>query len=210
VVVRGGKEILPAAYGADLGLIWKPIPRLFINSALWYLFLEQEFVYVGDAGIVEPSNKSRRVGVDGGLRYQAVDWLVFDADLTYTIARRVDEPEGEDHIPLAPSFTATGGIAINHPSGFSGGLRGRYIADRPANEDSSIIAAGYVVADVSLNYSLKNVSFGIQIENLFDTDWDEAQFATESRLQNEIESTEEIHFTPGTPFTVRGKVTYRF
>jgi hypothetical protein len=26
------------------------------------------------------------------------------------------------------------------------------------------------------------------------------QFATESRFQNEPESVEEIHFTPGTPF----------
>jgi hypothetical protein len=32
----------------DVGTIWKPFPRL-VNSALWYLYLQQEFVYVGDA-----------------------------------------------------------------------------------------------------------------------------------------------------------------
>lgn len=58
VVAQNGKSILPAAYGADLGFIWKPNARLFLNTALWYLYLEQEFVYVGDAGIVEPSGKS--------------------------------------------------------------------------------------------------------------------------------------------------------
>ncbi len=210
VVAQSGEEILPAAYGADLGLIWKPAPRLFVNSALWYLFLDQEFVYVGDAGVVEPSGKSRRLGVEVGLRYQLTDWLFFDTDVNYTVARAVDEPEGADYIPLAPDLTATGGISMNHPSGFSGGIRIRYIGDRPANEDDSIVAEGYAVTDVSLNYSWRKVTFGIQIENLFDTEWNEAQFATESRLQYEVESVEEIHFTPGMPFVLRGKVVYRF
>ncbi len=37
-----------------LGLIIKPFPRLLINVAAWYLWLAQEFVYVGNAGVVEP------------------------------------------------------------------------------------------------------------------------------------------------------------
>jgi hypothetical protein len=48
---------LPTAIGTDVGTIWKPFPRLIVNSALWYLYLQQEFVYVGDAGIIEPSGK---------------------------------------------------------------------------------------------------------------------------------------------------------
>jgi hypothetical protein len=32
------------------------------------------------------------------------------------------------------------------------------------------------------------------------TKWNETQFATESRLKDESNSVEEIHFTPGTPF----------
>jgi len=55
VVTQNGGSILPLAYGADFGTIWKPSNRLVINTTLWYLFLEQEFVYVGDEGIVEPS-----------------------------------------------------------------------------------------------------------------------------------------------------------
>ncbi|NJN37136.1 MAG: TonB-dependent receptor, partial [Nitrospiraceae bacterium] len=64
ILQQEANDILPAAYGTDLGFIWKPFPKLLVNSALWYLFLEQEFVYVGDAGIVEPSGRSRRMGVD--------------------------------------------------------------------------------------------------------------------------------------------------
>ncbi|MFC2103719.1 TonB-dependent receptor, partial [Bacteroidota bacterium] len=47
VVAQNGGSILPLAYGADFGTIWKPSNRLVINTTLWYLFLEQEFVYVG-------------------------------------------------------------------------------------------------------------------------------------------------------------------
>ncbi|WP_394801246.1 TonB-dependent receptor [Hanstruepera flava] len=211
VVAQSGEEILPKAYGTDLGTIWKPFPKMVFNTALWYLFLEQEFVYVGDAGIVEPSGKSERYGLDIGVRYQFTDWLYFDTDATFTHARSVDEPKGADYIPLAPDFTLTGGLAINDLKGFSAGIRYRYVDDRPANEDNSIVAEGYFVTDINMNYAFtKNLSLGMLIENVFDTEWNETQFATESRLQNELEPVEEIHFTPGTPFFIKGVVSYRF
>jgi outer membrane receptor for Fe3+-dicitrate len=211
VVVRNqGEDILPRAYGLDFGKVWKPFPKLVLNSALWYLFLEQEFVYVGDAGIVEPSGKTERYGLDLGLRYQFNDWLFFDTDATITHARSTEDPDGQNYIPLAPDFTLAGGLSINDLNGFSGGIRYRYIDDRPANEDNSIVAEGYFVTDFNANYSFDNITLGFVIENLFDTEWNETQFATESRLQNEAQSVEEIHFTPGTPFFIKGTIAYRF
>jgi hypothetical protein len=210
VVQNSGKQILPTAIGTDVGTIWKPFPKLIVNSALWYLFLEQEFVYVGDAGIIEPSGKSKRMGAELGLRYQLNDWLYFDADANYTYARSIDEPKGQDYIPLAPDFTTTGGLSFQKVNGFSGGIRYRYLKNRPANEDNSIVAKGYFISDLNVNYQYKNINFGIAVENIFDTAWNETQFATESRLQNGPESVEEIHFTPGTPFFMKGKITYTF
>jgi outer membrane receptor protein involved in Fe transport len=210
VVARSGEEILPAALGADLGAVWKPVPRLWFNTALWYLYLQQEFVYVGDAGIVEPSGKTRRTGIDFGVRYQITDRLFFDSDVNYTIARAIDEPEGADYIPLAPDLTASGGLAYQSASGFSGGIRYRYLKDRPANEDGSITAEGYVVTDLNANYTVGKTTFSLIVDNLFDVEWNEAQFATESRLRNENEPVEELHYTPGTPFFLKGKVTFRF
>ncbi|MDN3675759.1 TonB-dependent receptor [Flavobacterium paronense] len=137
---------------------------MVINTALWYLYLEQEFVYVGDAGIVEPSGKTKRMGFDLGLRYQLTDWLFFDTDVNYTHARSIDEPSGQDYIPLAPDFTSTGGISINKLKGFSGGIRYRYLKSRPANEDNSIVAKGYMVSDVNINYEFKNFTFGVAVE----------------------------------------------
>ena len=210
VVAQTGKKILPTAFGADLGTIFKPISKLVLNAALWYLDLEQEFVYVGDAGIVEPSGKSRRLGFDLGLRYQLTDWLFFDTDVNYAHGRSIDEPKGQDYIPLAPDFTSTGGLSITKLNGFSGGIRYRYLKSRPANEDNSIEAKGYMISDINLNYDYKNITFGIAVENILNTKWNETQFATESRLQNESQSVEEIHFTPGTPFFMKAKIIYRF
>ena len=210
VVARAVRETLPAAFGVDLGTVWKPLRRLWLNAALWHLYLEQEFVYVGDAGIVEPSGETRRQGVEFGFRYQIGRNFFLNSDINYNSARAINEPEGNDYIPLAPTLTAAGGLALKLENGFNAGLRYRYVKDRPANEDNTIIAEGYFITDLTANYSFKNFTVGIIIENLFDQEWNEAQFATESRLANELEPVEEIHFTPGVPFFMKMNVAYRF
>ena len=62
VVANTGKDILPAAHGADLGVMFKPNKQLLIQMAYWQLYLAQEFVYVGDEGNIEPSGASLRKG----------------------------------------------------------------------------------------------------------------------------------------------------
>ncbi|MBI0397457.1 TonB-dependent receptor [Cyclobacterium marinum] len=210
ILSNAAKETLPAAYGYDVGLVWKPVPKLLLNAAYWYLFLEQEFVYVGDAGIVEPSGKTRRQGLDLSIRYQPLKWLFWNFDTNYTHARAIDEEAGQDYIPLAPDFILKSGLNALHESGIYGGANVRHIKDRPANEDNSIVAKGYTVVDLNMGYKWKNIDFGFQIQNLFDTEWNETQFATESKLQNETSAIEEIHFTPGTPFFIKGVIEYRF
>jgi outer membrane receptor for Fe3+-dicitrate len=210
VVAEKGREILPAAWGADAGFTWKPMPRLIINTALWYLYLQQEFVYVGDEGVVEPSGRTQRKGADLGVRYQLLNWLFFNSDLTYTHARSMDEPKGADRIPLAPDFTFSGGFSVQHRSGWAGSIRSRYMDNRPANEDNSIVAKGYFITDMNISYQWKQFTLGIITENIFNTKWNETQFATTSRLKDEAEPVTEIHFTPGVPFNIKGSVSYRF
>ncbi|NVK51351.1 MAG: TonB-dependent receptor plug domain-containing protein [Flavobacteriaceae bacterium] len=210
VVVKQTNKTLPRAYGVDIGNSWKPTSKLILNSTLWYLFSEEEFVYVGDAGIVELSGKSERYGLDLGLRYQLTNWLYFNTDATFTRAKSLEEPSGKDYIPLAPKVTLTGGLSMNDYNNFSGGIHYKYIGDRAANEDNSIVAEGYFVTDANINYKLKNITLGVSIENLFNVVWNETQFATESRLQHEANPVEEIHFTPGTPFSAKLSVSYTF
>jgi hypothetical protein len=112
-------------------------------------------------------------------------------------------PEDENYIPLAPSFTSIGGITYRQPSGLSGSLRYRYLDARPAIEDNSIRARGYFLLDAVLSYTRPRYQVGATVQNLLNAAWDEAQFATDSRLRGETASINEINFTPGTPFYLK-------
>ena len=210
VVANQGQEILPAAYGADLGFIYKPNNRLFLNVAAWYLYLQQEFVYVGDDGNIEPSGKTRREGIDIIARYQFTVHLFANINLNVTNARALNVIKEENRIPLAPVATSTGGLFYKAFRGFNGGISYRYMKNRPANEDNTIVAKGYFVTDASLNYTQPKYEIGLAFENIFNTKWNEAQFATKSRLKGESAPVTELNFTPGTPFFVRLKLAVFF
>lgn len=203
-------DILPKVFGTDLGIILKPNKKLILKTALWYLYSEQEFVYVGDAGVVEPSGKSRRMGVDVSARYQFNKWFFGDLDVNLTKARAIGEAKGEDFIPLAPAFTSIGGLTAKTKDGFSGSLRYRFIDSRPANETNSVRADGYILIDMVAAYRLKKFEFTLSLENLLNRDWREAQFDTESRLQFEPNPVSEIHYTPGSPRFFKAGVSFIF
>ena len=210
VVAQSGREILPAAYGGDIGIILKPSSKLLLNIAAWYLHLDQEFVYVGDEGVVEPSGQTRRKGIDVIGRYQLNNNLYVNANLNITDAKAKGEPKGNNYIPLAPLLTSTGGIYYKKKEGINGGISYRFIKDRPANEDNSITAKGYLILDGSINFTKPKYEIGMVAENLLNTKWNEAQFATESRLKDEPASVTELHYTPGMPFFMKVKFAVFF
>jgi outer membrane receptor protein involved in Fe transport len=210
VVTENGRRTLPPAYGFDAGSIFKPFPKLLVNAAAWYLWLQQEFVYVGDEGVVEPSGKTRRYGLDLSMRYELTRHLYADLDLNTSRPRAIGAGEGQDYLPLAPRLTSVGGLSLRNAGHWSGSLRYRYMGSRPANEDKSIVAKGYFVNDLQVNYTKPRYVLGLSVQNVFNTRWKETQFATESRLLGEAAPVEEIHFTPGTPFAAKLSLTYYF
>ncbi len=64
--------------------------------------------------------------------------------------------------------------------------------------------------DGTVNYTRPKYEIGLAFENIFDVDWNEAQFDTESRLYDEPAPVSELHFTPGNPFFVRAKLAIFF
>ena len=146
--------------------------------------------------------------MDLGLRYQLAEGIFARGDANYAFARSITEGE-DNRIPLAPVITATAGLDVKRDA-FMGSIQFRYLGNRPANEDNSIVAEGYAITDLNASYRFKKVTLGFSIENLFNQEWNETQFATESRLQGEPQGIEQIHFTPGSPFQIRGVLKYRF
>ncbi len=206
IALENNANVTTLSKNADVGLQYKWSDNSILHSGLWYIGLEDELVYVGDEGIVESSGQTKRLGWELGLRSQFFKYFTLDIDASYTLANSVDDPEGENYIPLAVKWCSEGGLQFNNNKKFSAGLRYRFIGDRPANEDYSIVAPGYFILDATAGYQVKNIRFGLNLENILNTEWNEAQFATLSRLKNELNPVEEINFTPGTPFNLRFKV----
>ena len=71
---------------------------------------------------------------------------------------------------------------------------------------------GYADSHFIIPETINYIDFGTgpYFENIFNAKWNEAQFATESRLKNEPEAITELNFTPGIPFFIRAKFAVFF
>jgi outer membrane cobalamin receptor len=209
VIGNDGLKTIPAAYGADLGLNWKPIPHLYVNAALWYLYLSQEFVYTDD-GDIAPGGKTKREGVDLSARYQLAKWLFADLNVNLARPRLADSAKNTGYLALAPAFTSTGGLDFKFKNGINGGLSYRYIHSRPGNNTNTLIADGYCVTDLKINYTQKRYEIGLTIENLLNTKWNEFEAEEVSRLKGEHVPVDQMSFTPGTPFFAKIRIAVFF
>jgi outer membrane receptor protein involved in Fe transport len=209
VVGNNGLETIPAAYGADFGLNWKPIPHLYINAALWYLYLQQEFIYTDD-GDIEPGGKTKRMGVDFSARYQLAKWLFADLNVNLARPKLADSAKNRGYLALAPTFTSTGGLDFKFENGINGGISYRYMHSRSGNNTNTLRADGYYVTDLKLNYTQKRYEVGLTIENLLNTKWNEFEAQEVSRLKGETAPVDQMSFTPGTPFFAKLRVALFF
>ncbi len=229
---NSGRSPLARSIGAEVGARTRQFDRLDLSTALWIIDLDSELVFNGDAGNQEtgaggnfvPEGSTRRWGVDFLARYQILEWLYADYDLTYADPRFRSSGEA---IPLAPTLLMDGDLTVEAWKGLSAGLRVRFLDDRPANEDRTLTARGYTLIDLIGKYRWKNTEVSLQILNLTDHDWREAQFADNSCVRHEIGNVNgcsampgqqgthpdppaDIHFTPGNPLTVIGGLTVFF
>jgi outer membrane receptor for Fe3+-dicitrate len=212
VVQDKGNNKLPDAWGSEIGVQMRPLSKLLISAVVWGLELDNELVFVGDDGTTENNGVSRRIGLDLGVRATLTDWLFLDADVNLAKGRLLEKRFGavlptDNLIPLAPNITSTGGLttkfACKNGGKIEGSLRYRFIGERAANEANIVRALGYNVVDLSTFYRKSRFNVGFTVENLLNTEWNEAQFDTESRLRGEKEAVSELHFTSGTPFATK-------
>ena len=81
---------------------------------------------------------------------------------------------------------------------------------RPGNNTNTLIADGYYVTDLKVNYTKKRYELGLSIENLFNTKWNEFEAEEVSRLKGEPAPIDQMSFTPGTPFFAKLRVALFF
>lgn len=211
--------IFGKAWGGELGLTGSFLKKVDFSLAGFFLRLGSELVWVGDEGITEPSGATLRTGIETEVRWQILDWLWTSVDFTWTHGEFLDEPNSQNAIPLAPRWTLNGALMARHPSGFYGTLQMEAISDRPANEDRSLIATGFMVWNLAAGYEKKDYQVGnnllgyalqLDILNLFNASYRSAQFDTTSRPFSTGSEITAVHFTPGWPFTILGSASLFF
>ena len=228
-VETGGAGALPRALGGEIGAR----ARLFHGSvelaaALWRLDLDSELVWVGDFGGTVPSAPTRRYGVDLEGRWQITPWLWADVDLTFSRSRYQSDAGNGNAVALAPPRVITGGLSARHPSGLVGAVRLRHIGSRPASELTAadgvprctaalgpdarcfLTADGYTVLDATAGYDDARLSLLLFVENLTNASYREAQFGNVSRVADEPQAVQDLHFTPGNPLSLRLSAAVRF
>lgn len=201
---------LPIAYGGEIGYLMNFKNKIHLGISLFTLYLDKEIVYVGDGGTNELSDPTLRFGGEFESKIMIKKWLWFDADLCYSYGKIMGLPEGENYIPLAPRITSSGGINAKFYKNIDFAIRYRFVDDRPGNEDNTVIALGHKLLSSGLSYSYNEFKFFMTVENIFNIDWNEAQFDTETIIKGETESISEICYTPGNPRNFQFGITYKF
>jgi hypothetical protein len=212
--VTDASSALARAQGAEIGIRSKPWgpEGMELITTLWALDLKSELVFVGDEGTNEARGASRRYGLEVAARGQVWGPWYFNGSVTWTHA--VFKDGGA--VPLAPQVTAYGAVILRWPKGLTSQLQGTYLGVRPLTEDRTIRAPSWLDFDLTERYRLPiKLSHGhleaiLFVQNLFDTKWEQATFAFESRLKNEPGGVTDIHFVPGNPRFVMGGLAWYF
>ena len=203
---------LVRAKGAEIGFRTVRIRGLQSTVALWYLGIDSELLFVGDAGTTEPGRPSRRVGVEWTNYARLAPWLTLDADLAFTRARfRDDDPAGTQ-IPGALDRVISAGLTVEPRKSIFGSVRVRHFGPRPLIEDGSVTSKNTTIWNGEIGYRLSNKArLVLEAFNLFDAEVSDIDYFYASRLPDEpADGVEDIHTHPALPRSARIGIQFSF
>lgn len=187
--------------GGEIGVRWEPDTTFNLSAAVFALDFDSELIYVGDAGISEPSDPTRRYGFEIASFWNPVDWLAFDASYAYSHSRFKDTPAGLDRVPNTVEGVAAAGVTWLPGDGWEGSLRVRYLGPGPLIEDNSVRAPSTTLVNAGISKTFGQFEIGLDILNLLDAQDFDMVYFYESQLQGEAAPVEDIHFHPVHPQT---------
>ncbi len=201
---------LVASTGAEIGYRTFRDDKLNVSASLWYLELDSELVFVGDAGLTEPSRPSRRYGIELPVYYRLGNW-VLDVELALTRSRYVDDDASGDEIPGSIERVIAAGVAAQFANGVYGSLRARHFGDRPLIEDGTVRSESSTILSMMLGHRRGSMDFRVEILNLLDAEDQDIAYYYASRLTTEpAGGVDDIHLHPMEPRTVRATLTWNF
>ena len=187
--------------GGEVGLRWEPNDTFNLSAAVFALDFDSELIYLGDSGVSEPSDPTRRRGLEVAAFWNPVDWLAFDASYAYSHSRFKDAPSGLDRVPNTVEGVAAAGVTWLPGDGWEGSLRVRYLGPGPLIEDNSVRAPSTTLVNAGISKTFGQFEVGLDILNLFDAEDYDMVYFYESQLPGEAAPVEDIHFHPVHPQT---------
>ncbi len=204
-------DALVRTKGYEIGSSTQWLDGVQTSLTLWQLDIDSELLFVGDAGITEPSRPSRRRGVELANYWTPLPGVIVDVDAAWSRARFTDNDPAGDFIPGAIERTASVGVVVQDWRRWFGGLRLRYFGGRPLIEDDSVRATASTLVNGRVGYAWsEHLRVAVDVLNLFDREVDDIAYDYASQLAGESGPVEDIHFHPAEPRTVRVQLTARF
>ncbi len=204
---------LVRTYGAEVGGRTVRIKGLQSTLALWWLDIDSELLFVGDAGTTEASRPSRRYGLEFANYYSPTGWLTFDADVSFSHARfRNEVPEEGNYVPNSVETVAATGATFHHVfGGFFGGPRLRYLGPRPLIEDNSKRSDPTMLLSAMFGYEInKKLSVQAEVFNMLNRNDPAITYFYTSRLPGESSGgVRDFHFHPVEPVSFRLSLTLK-
>lgn len=187
--------------GGEIGMRWEPASSFNLSAAAFALEFDSELIYIGDAGISEPSDPTRRYGLEVAAFWNPYEWLALDASYAYSHSRFQDAPSGLDRIPNAVEGVAAAGVTFLPGDGWEAALRVRFLGPGPLIEDNSVRSPSTTLLNAGVSKDFGTFEISLDILNLFDADDFDMVYFYESQLPGEPAPVEDIHFHPVHPQT---------
>ncbi len=200
--------VFARARGAELGARHES-ERMTLSAVAFWLDLDSELVFVGDAGTTEPNDATRRYGAELSLFWRPTDTLTFDAALALTDAHFKDVTD--NRIPGSVGNVVSAGASWEPAPGIVTTARMRHFGPASLIENNSVRSDPTTLVNLGAYWTKGRLRLGLDILNLFNARHPDISYFYASRLPNEPDrGIEDRHIHPVEPRQARATLRYAF